>query len=90
VSSNYLDHLGLLVDQKLADEEVIGSFIGEAIISLWQSLEPYVRAERAKRLRDRWGPDVQYQLYFEDLAVRMSKLDLPEIRKHLRAFPDRG
>jgi hypothetical protein len=87
---HYLDHLGLLVDQKLADEEVIGSFIGVAIISLWQSLEPYVRAERAKRLRDRGGPDVQYQLYFEDLAVRMSKLDLPKIRKHLRAFPDRG
>ena len=85
---HYLDHLGLLVDQKLADEEVIGVFIGDAIISLWQSLEPYVRAERAKRERDRRGPDTQYQLYFEDLAVRMSELDLPKIRAHLRAFPD--
>jgi hypothetical protein len=84
---HYLDHLGLLVDQKLADEKSIGGFIGDAIINLWQSLEPYIRAERAKRQRER-PDDAQYQLYFEDLAARMSKLDLPEIRKHLRAFPD--
>jgi hypothetical protein len=34
---HYLDHLGLLVDQKLANEKAIGGFIGDAIISLWQS-----------------------------------------------------
>jgi hypothetical protein len=85
---HYLDHLGLLVDRKLADEKAIGGFIGDAIINLWQSLEPYVRAERANRKRERQGRDAQYQLYFEDLAARMRKLDLPEILKHLRAFPD--
>jgi hypothetical protein len=85
---HYLDHLGLLGDQKLADEKAIGGFIGDAIINLWQSLEPYVCAERAKRKREGQGRDDQYQLYFENLAARMSKLDLSEIRKHLRAFPD--
>src|SRR5437867_1164734 len=59
---HYLDHLGFLVDQKLADEKAIGAFIGDAIIKLWESLEPYIRAERETRQRDWPGSDAQYQL----------------------------
>jgi hypothetical protein len=83
---HYLDHLGLLVDRKLADDEAIAGFVGGAVISLWKALAPYVEAEREKRRRDRDQVDAGYQRYFEDLAARMVKLDPPEIRSHLQRF----
>ena len=83
---HYMDHLGLLVDRKLADDKAIAGFIGGAVISLWKALAPYVEAEREKRRQDRDQVDADYQEYFEDLAARMVKLDPREIRSHLQRF----
>jgi hypothetical protein len=85
---HYLDHLGLLVDRKLADERAIAGFAGDAIIHLWRCLDPYVRAERGNRRRERGVVDADYQEYFENLAARMLELNPAEIRRGLRTFPD--
>lgn len=84
---HYLDHLGLLVAEGLADEKAIAGFVGDAIVDLWLALEPYVQSERENRRRDWKVDDVAYQMYFENLAARMVELDPEWIRRHLRPFP---
>jgi len=76
----YLDHLGIVVDQGLADPDAVAGYMKESIIRLWERLSPYIRAERIARSQG-------YAEYFEDLAVRMADTDATKIRGHLRKWP---
>jgi hypothetical protein len=77
----YLDHLGLLVDQGLADDKIVAAFMKESLLRMWDNLAGHIRAERAAR-------DEPYSEYLEDLVARVSAIDAARVRRHLRKMPE--
>src|SRR5581483_12281856 len=77
---HYLDHLGFLVDHGIIDQEGVAGLLGESVLRAWEVLGPYIRSERDAR-----GTD--YAAYFEDLAERIRRLDLPSMRTQLLRIP---
>jgi hypothetical protein len=73
----YLDHLGLVVDQGLADDKTVAAFMKESLLRMWDNLAGHIRAERAAR-------DEPYSEYLEDLVARVSAIDAATVRRHLR------
>jgi len=45
----YLDALGLLVDLGLVDRKAVTALLGGAIKRHWETLDPFIEAERDKR-----------------------------------------
>jgi len=74
--SHFFDNLGVIVANKIVDEKLVISFMGESIYSAWQALEPFIKRERELR-------NSEYQEYFEDLVVRVKKNPPHIIRKQL-------
>ena len=72
--SHYLDHLGVLVERDLVDAKLVAGFMGGSIIWLWKVLGPYIEVERERR-------GEEYQMYFEDLAVRMQGIEPAKVRR---------
>ena len=72
--SHFFDLLGLLVNDKYIDEKVILKYMGEAIIDMWEILEPYIHYERNRNIRD-------YQKYFEGLTKKAKEVDISKLRR---------
>ena len=61
---------------KIIDENIVSAFMGESMINTWRVLEPYIKQERKLRTGE-------YQEFFEDLVVRVSKNTPESERKRL-------
>jgi hypothetical protein len=86
--SNYYDNVGALVASGAVDAEIIAGFMGDALKRSWEVLGPYIYGERERR-RAMNEPPI-YQHYFEDLAVRIKRIDPREARLHLKRWPPEG
>lgn len=77
--SNFFDNVGILVAFKIADEDIIISYWGNSILTVWTKLYPYLKNERLNRLkRNQHG---EYQEYFEDLVCRINNRPVSYILK---------
>jgi hypothetical protein len=88
---HYLDHLGLLVNERLIKVEDMAGYMGQSVRTLWDVLSPFIQAERTYRsyceqayASDRELRDNDYALYFEDLAVRVAMVGPESVRVRIR------
>lgn len=87
----YLDALGLLVRRKLVDEAPVYSILGFPIIKTWETLAPFIVAEREARVEDADAElESRYMAGFEDLAMRAQGSGYAEDTKRLETFVDKG
>ncbi|WP_418361227.1 DUF4760 domain-containing protein [Streptomyces lincolnensis] len=63
----FYDNLGALVTHGVVDIEPVSGYLGGSVISVWERLEPLVRAERAKRTRNNLPDPNRWQECFENL-----------------------
>ena len=70
--SFFMDLIGLLVAWKIIDQDIIISFMGNTILTVWNKLYPFLEGEKENR-RNRGEGDVPYQEYFEDLVWRIKR-----------------
>jgi hypothetical protein len=75
--SHYFDNLGILLANRVIDEELILSFMGESIEETWEVLRPYIRQE--EKLRG----GQEYQRFFEHAAALAQKRPAADIRRKL-------
>ncbi|MFC8350743.1 hypothetical protein [Streptomyces sp. NPDC057280] len=73
----FYDNLGALVTHGVVDIEPISGYLGGSVISVWEGLEPLVRAEREKRVQSGLPDTNRWQEYFENL-YRLVKKFPPE------------
>ena len=71
--SHFFDHVGVLVAHNLVNREAIIGWIGDSAIYCWDSLFPYIVAERKIR-------NAPYQEYFELLYEAIQKNPPSRIR----------
>jgi hypothetical protein len=72
----FYDDLGKLVAHGIIDEDlVIGSY-GYGIMWAWKALEPFIRAQRVLN-------GTNYNIYFEDLALRAERNPPPVVHDKL-------
>jgi hypothetical protein len=87
----YYDNLGVLVAHGHIDVEPVSGYLGAAAASVWQHMEPLIRAERSLRARSS-DPD-RWQVYFENLVRLIEECPPAEARRRqrrwrLRSDPD--
>nr|WP_024126085.1 hypothetical protein [Streptomyces sp. FR1]AHE38703.1 Hypothetical protein pFRL2_28c [Streptomyces sp. FR1] len=63
----YYDNLGALVAHGVVDVEPVSGYLGGSVISVWEQMEPLVRAERARRMQKSLPDPDRWQAYFETL-----------------------
>ncbi|MGW8971941.1 DUF4760 domain-containing protein [Streptomyces platensis] len=76
----YYDNLGALVAHGVVDIEPISGYLGGSVISVWESMEPLVEAERAKRASKGMPDPNRWQEYFENLYHLVCELPAPRAR----------
>jgi hypothetical protein len=74
---NFYDSMGILVAFGSVDENLVLATINYRIRRIWQTLEPFVRAERELRQ----GPFLDF---LEDLAARANAVDPQQLHDRLR------
>jgi hypothetical protein len=68
----YYDNLGALVLHEVVDVGLVAGYLGGSVVSVWDSMRPFVEAERTRRSND---PDPRrWQEYFENLAALMREV----------------
>ena len=77
------DDLGKLVAHGIVKEELIIGSNGSQARRIWEAIEPFVRAERAKRNSNLW-------IYLEDLAYRTTQKPPATIHQKLKLHPYAG
>lgn len=73
--SHLFDNMGIFVAFGWIDDNLVLSYMGNAISSTWIVLEPYILEERRRR------GDYDYECFFEHLAGLIKKRPPSEIRK---------
>ncbi|MFI5795085.1 hypothetical protein [Streptomyces sp. NPDC051677] len=63
----YYDNLGALVAHGVVDIEPVSGYLGGSVISVWERMEPLVRAERTRRVENSLPDPDRWQVYFENL-----------------------
>ncbi|MEU6765033.1 hypothetical protein ABZ916_21175 [Streptomyces sp. NPDC046853] len=63
----YYDNLGALVAHGVVDIEPVSGYLGGSVLSVWEHMEPLVRAERARRRQSALPDPERWQAYFENL-----------------------
>ncbi|WP_157881127.1 DUF4760 domain-containing protein [Streptomyces griseoruber] len=63
----YYDNLGVLVAHGVVDIEPVSGYLGGSVISVWEHMEPLVRAERTRRAQNTLPDPGRWQVYFENL-----------------------
>lgn len=81
--SHFFDFVGMLMAEKLLNEDLIVIFLGGSAEKTWQVLQPYINSTRTTKK----NPD--YQVHFENLAaVTYYKPERDRLKKHgLRKYP---
>lgn len=81
---NFYDSIGILVSFGCVDEELVLTTINYRIRRIWESLEPFIRAERDLQQRP-------YLDFLEDLAARAHRADSLKLtrRRGLLVMPGR-
>ncbi|MEU1708403.1 hypothetical protein ABZ478_24025 [Streptomyces sp. NPDC005706] len=85
----FYDNLGALVAHGVVDIEPVSGYLGGSVISVWESLQPLVQAERAKRAQNAMPDPNRWQEYFENLyhLVRETPADRARAGTHLWRLP---
>ncbi|MFI7543950.1 hypothetical protein [Actinoplanes sp. NPDC049599] len=73
---NFYDSMGILVSFGCVEEELVLASINHRIRRIWRTLEPFIRAERARR-------GGLYLDFLEDLAVRAHRRDPGDLHDQL-------
>ncbi|OQQ13666.1 hypothetical protein B0675_25695 [Streptomyces sp. M41(2017)] len=63
----FYDNLGALVAHGVVDIEPVSGYLGGSVITVWESLQPLVQAERSKRANNALPDPNRWQQYFENL-----------------------
>ncbi|MGW7072359.1 DUF4760 domain-containing protein [Streptomyces sp. NPDC054855] len=63
----YYDNLGALVTHGVVAIEPVSGYLGGSVLSVWEHMEPLVKAERARRARSALPDPHRWQAYFENL-----------------------
>ncbi|MGW7647092.1 DUF4760 domain-containing protein [Streptomyces bobili] len=63
----YYDNLGALVAHGVVEIEPVSGYLGGSMSSVWERIEPLVRAERARREQNLLPDPQRWQVYFENL-----------------------
>lgn len=80
----YYDNLGTLVAHGHIDIEPVSGYLGVSIISVWEKMEPLIRAER--HLRDLSTDPERWQMYFENLVSLVKECPPDHARRKLRKW----
>jgi hypothetical protein len=76
--SHYFDNVGIFIAFGWIDDDLVLSYMGNAINSTWTTLAPYILEERRRR------EDYDYECFFEHIAGLIRKRPPSEIRRRLR------
>ena len=79
--AHYLNQLGFLVELNVVDAEHVAAIMGPSVLLLWEKLEPYIAAERHKRVGQ--GRDGGYAEFFERLAEKLERIQPARARRRL-------
>lgn len=63
----YYDNLGALVAHGVVDIGPVSGYLGGSVLSVWEHMEPLVRAERSRRTQSALPDPDRWQAYFEIL-----------------------
>lgn len=81
----YYDNLGALVAHGHVDIEPISGYLGGAVLTTWQKMEPFIRAERNLRNPSAADPE-RWQMYFENLVLLLRQCPPEQARRKLRKW----
>ena len=70
--------IGVLVSTGVVSEVIVAGYMGRSILRAWGSLEPYITLERTRR------PDEHYYMFFENLAVVMTRNSPAKLNKRFK------
>ncbi|MET7363576.1 hypothetical protein ABZS76_34750 [Streptomyces sp. NPDC005562] len=76
----FYDNLGALVSHGVVDIEPVSGYLGGSVISVWEQMEPLVRVERQKRVRNALPDPDRWQAYFENLYHLVREMPPPRAR----------
>jgi hypothetical protein len=62
----YYDNLGALVAHGVVDVDIVAGYLGSAIVSVWETASPLIKAERTHRNQVTYDHQ-RWQLYYENL-----------------------
>ena len=78
----YYDNLGTLVAHGHVDVEPVSGYLGDAIVGVWQEMEPLIHAERA--FRGHTTDPQRWQVYFENLVRLVEECPPDQARQKQR------
>jgi hypothetical protein len=76
--ADYFFTIGVLVSTGVVSEVIVAGYMGRSILRAWGFLEPYIAFERTRR------PDEHYYMFFENLAVVMTKNSPAKLNKRFK------
>jgi hypothetical protein len=82
----FYDNLGALVAHGVIDIEPVSGYLGGSVISVWESLEPVVLAERALRAGNGMPDPNRWQEYFENLYHLVREVPADRSRAQTRLW----